>query len=189
MGGLSSAESTAILVQLVIVLLIIRRSYAMTQGVGYSALILGVVPVLLLVLWGVTELESTLLTPWALPYLVAADLAILLVTAFLFTPVAERMTTVTRDATGVGSFRIGFSFAALFVGVFVVRFAVAIALFPASFEFGRPPGGYPPAGQQLVVAAIDALFSMSVGLLIARSLGIRRKWASSRAPPAAHSTT
>ena len=67
MTDYTSAELTAILIQVVIVLVIIRRSYAMTQGVPYSGARLAVLPVLLLILWGVSELESVLLTPWALP--------------------------------------------------------------------------------------------------------------------------
>ncbi len=177
----SSAELTAILIQVVIALLVIRRSYAMTQGVPYSAARLVVLPVLVLVLWGGSELESVLLTPWALPYLVALDLAILVVTTFAFTGIAERMTQVNQGPPGNWSYQIGFSLAALFVGAFVIRLSVAVALFPTSLEFGSPPGGFPPIQQQAVLGIIDALFSISVGLLVGRSLGISRKVRAARA--------
>jgi hypothetical protein len=172
----NSAELTAIFIQVVIVLLIIRRSYAMTQGVAYSFVRLAILPVLILILWGVSELESILLTPWALPYLIALDVAILILTALAFTPVAARMTHVTRASTGEGTYRIGFSLAALFVAAFVVRITVAAVLFPSSLEFGGPPGGFPPTQQQIVLAGIDAIFSLSAGLVLARSIGIRRQW-------------
>jgi len=176
----NSAEFTAIFIQLLIVLIVARRSYFMAQGVPYSGARLAVLPALILVLWTVVELESTLLTPWALPYLIALDVSIVVVTALVFTPVAERMTQVTRDPSGGGSYRIGFALAALFVGAFIVRLAVAVALFPSSLEFGTPPGGYPPVQQQLVLAVIDAIFSLSAGLVLARSIGIRRKWKSAQ---------
>ena len=176
MADYTSPELTAIVVQVVIVLLIVRRSYAMTQGVPFSSLRLVVLPALILALWGFSELESIFLTPWALPYLIVLDLAILIVTALAFTPVAERMTQMQREPPGGWSYRIGFSLAALFVGAFVIRLTVALVLFPSSLEFGSPPGGFPPMQQQVVLGVIDALYSVSAGLLVARSIGIHRKW-------------
>lgn len=148
----------------------------MATGVPYSGARLAIIPVLLLFLWAATEAESVVLTPWALPYLIALDLAILLGTAVGFLPVAARMTHVVRDPAGSGSYRVSFSLAALFVVAFVVRFAAAVVLFPSSLEFGQPVGGYPPMSQQLALVGVDALFSFSVGLLVARSFGIWRKW-------------
>ena len=177
----TSAELTAIFIQLVIVLIVIRRSYLMTQGVPYSGARLAALPVLILILWVVSELESILLTPWALPYLIALDLAIVIGTGLAFTSVAEGMTDVTLEPSGSGTFRIGFSLTALFVGAFVVRLTVAVALFPSSLEFGSPPGGFPPFPQQVVLGVIDAIFSFSAGLVLARSIGIRRKWNTARA--------
>jgi len=172
----SSSELTAIGIQLIIVLVIVRRSYAMTKGVPFSGLRVTAVPALLLILWGVTELESTLLTPWALPYLIGLDIAILIATALGSAPVAQRMTLFTREPSGSWSYRISFSMAVLFVAAFVVRLALAVVLFPASFEFGSPPGGFPPVQQQVLLALIDAIFSVSVGLLVGRSVGIYRGW-------------
>jgi|SRR5271157_5127602 len=180
MTDYTSAELTAVFVQVVIVLIVVRRSYFMTRGVPYSGVRLAALPVLILILWLVSELESILLTPWALPYLIALDSAILILTALAFTPVAERMTKVTRDSSRAGSYRIGFSLAALFVGAFVVRLTVAVVLFPTSLEFGSPPGGFPAAEQQVVLAVVDAIFSFSAGLVLARSIGIRRKWNAGR---------
>ncbi|MCI4364443.1 MAG: hypothetical protein L3K10_00020 [Thermoplasmata archaeon] len=175
MTGLTSSELTAVFIQVVIVLLIVRRSYAMTQGVAYSSARLIFLPILILVLWGVSELESILLTPWSLPYLIALDVAILIVTSLTFTDVAERMTRVTRGPSGAVSYQIGFSLAALFLGAFVLRLALALVLFPSALGFGSNPGGYPPVQQQIALGVIDALFSLSAGLLVARSIGIHRK--------------
>jgi hypothetical protein len=171
----SSAELTAIAVQVLIVLLVIRRSYRMTQGVRYSVARLVLLPILVLFLWGLIELESLLLTPWAVPYLIVADLAIVVATTFGFAGVAERMTHVERRDSGEWWYQIGFSLAALFAVLFVVRLAVALVLFPSSLEYGSTPGGFPPLEQQWVIAVIDAMFSASVGLLLGRSLGIHRR--------------
>jgi hypothetical protein len=175
----TSAELTSIIIELVIVLVIIRRSYAMTQGVPYSAIRLAVLPALIVLLWGGNAFESIYLTPWAVPYLIALDVAILIGVSYAFTPMAARMTHVERDSSGNGSFRIEFSLAALFVVAFVIRIGLAVVLFPSSLEYGAPPGGFPPVQQQLVIAVIDAIFSLSAGLVVARSVGIRAKWDSS----------
>jgi len=184
MTSYTTGELTAIVIQVAIVLLILRRSYAMAQGVPFSAARLVALPALILVLWGLSELESILLTPWALPYLIAADLAILIGTAAAFTGVAERVTQVVRGPAGSWSYRIGFSLTLLFLCAFVVRLGVAVALFPSSLEFGSPPGGFPPTEQQAVLGFIDGLFSMSAGLLVARSIGISRKVRIARATDA-----
>jgi hypothetical protein len=176
MIALTGPEEFAILIQLVIVLLVIRRSYAMAQGVPYSLARLAALPALIIVLWGLSELESILLTPWGLPYLIALDVVILVGSSFAFAPVAQRATQVTLDSSAVGTYRIGFSITALFIVAFIARLAVAILLFPAALEFGAPPGGYPPMAQQLVLGLIDALFSLSAGLLVGRSVGVHRRW-------------
>jgi hypothetical protein len=171
----TSAEEFGILLQLGIVLLIIRRSYSMSRGVPYSLPRLLVLPALILVLWALSELESTLLTPWAVPYLIALDLAILVATLLGIAGVAERMTEVHRGPSGLWSYRIGFSLAALYLAAFLVRVIVSALWFPSSLEFTRPSGGFPPASQQLVLALIDTLYSVSAGLLAGRTLGIYRR--------------
>jgi hypothetical protein len=176
----TSAELTAILIQVVVALVVIRRSFAMARGVPYSPLRLAVLPALVLFLWGVSELESTLLTPWASPYLIGLDLAIVVATTISFARIAERATQVSSGESGSWSYQIGFSLAALFIGVFVVRLAIAVVWFPGALEFGKPPGGFPPVEQQIVLGFIDSLLSVGVGLLVGRSLGIRRKVEASR---------
>lgn len=176
MNSYTSGELTAIMISAIVALVVARRSYSLTRGVPYSAARLIALPALVLVLWGASEAESVLLTPWALPYLLVLDVAILVLATLTFTRVAERRTEVYRDAAGGWMYRIGFSLAGLFLGVYVVRLALAIVLFPSSLEFGAPPGGYPPQPQQVVLGVIDALFSLSVGLLLGRSLGSARKY-------------
>lgn len=188
MVSFTSGEATSVLVSVLIALAVARRSYAMTRGVPYAAWRLVVLPVLIGVVWVATILESLLLIPWSLPYLVALDVALLLASAFVFTGIAERHTVAYRDERGVWHYRIGFALAGLFLGLYLVRLGVAVALFPTSLEFGSPPGGYPPFPQQLVLAVIDALFSTSVGLLLGRSAGAARKLRIERGratPPAA----
>ncbi|MCI4373278.1 MAG: hypothetical protein L3K02_06525 [Thermoplasmata archaeon] len=175
MASYNSAELTAIVIQLIIVLVIVRRSYLMTQGVPYSLSRLAITPVLILFLWAVTELESTFLTPWAIPYLIALDLAVVVLSSIALIPVAERMTQMYRGPSGEWWYRIGFSLAALFIGTFVIRFAITVLLFPGALEYGSSPGGYPSVSEQFVLVMVDALFSLSAGLLVARSIGIRRK--------------
>ncbi|HKS59914.1 MAG TPA: hypothetical protein VJS68_03960 [Thermoplasmata archaeon] len=186
MTGFSSGEITAIIIQVVIVLVVIRRSYRMTVGVPYSGLRLLFLPALILILWVLDELESLFLTPWAVPYLVALDLLILVATALTFTNLAARMTHVYRDPSGRWSFRIGFSLAGLFIAAFAIRLALAVVLFPSALVFGAPTGGFPPAEQQAVLGVIDGIFSLSAGLIVGRSLGIHRKrQAAETNPPAA----
>jgi hypothetical protein len=154
--------------------------------VPYSGARLALLPGIIVVLWAAGELQATLLSPWALPYFIPLNAAVLLGTSIAFAPVAERMTHVTRDASGGGSYRIGFSITALFAAAFVVRLVAAVLLFPGALVYGAPPGGYPPVAQQMELEIIDALFSFSVGLLVGRAIGVARRWSgagpSSRAP-------
>jgi hypothetical protein len=115
-----------------------------------------------------SELESLLLTPWALPYLIVLDVAILVATFVAFARVAERTTQARQEPSGVWSYQIGFSIAAIFLGAFVLRLVLAIVLFPSSLAFGSPPGGYATEGQQLVLATVDGLFSAITGPLVGR---------------------
>ena len=91
---------------------------------------------------------------------------------------SDRPTNDPRDrgTGGGGSYRIGFSVTAVFIVAFIVRLVVAAALFPGALEFGSPTGGYPSMAQQVVLGVVDALFSLSAGLLSGRSVGIRRRW-------------
>ena len=184
MAALTSAAITPIALELLIVLLVVRRSYWMAKGVRFTLGRLVVLPALLLVLWAFTALESVLLTPWALPYLIALDTAVVVVTTLLFAGVAERATELYRGPSGEWYYRIGFAIAALFLVVYLVRLALTLLLFPQALDIGVTPPGYPPESQQVVLAVIDALFSMSVGLLIARSIGIYRHWRVARSAPA-----
>jgi len=182
-SGYTPSQLTAILVQVVIVAFIARRSYAMTRGVPYSATRLVAPALLVLALWALVEITSTQLTPWSIPYLIGVDLAVLVATAVGISGVAARATRVDRAPTGQWSYRIGFALAAVFVGAFALRLLLAAILFPGSLGFTAPVGGYPSVGQQEALAVIDALFSLSVGLLVGRSVGIYRRVRSARSEP------
>lgn len=171
----SSPELGAVFAQFVIVLFIVRRSYAMSQGVPFSVRRLAVAPGLILILWTLSELESILLTPWAVPYLVTVDVTIVIVATLAFSRITEGMTEVKQGASGEWSFRIGISIAMLYLGVFLVRLTLTVILFPSSLEFGSTPGGFPPLPQQIALGVIDAIYSVSTGLLLGRSMGIARK--------------
>ncbi|HZY69724.1 MAG TPA: hypothetical protein VFF67_01945 [Thermoplasmata archaeon] len=80
-----------------------------------------------------------------------------------------------KNGPGVASYRIGFSTGLFFLVAFLSR--LAVAPFPASLNFGARPGGYPPTAQKAALAAIGGLYSLSGGMIIGRSLGVRRKWA------------
>ncbi len=181
MTSYSPAIVLAVVIELAIALVIVRRSYLMSQGVSYSVARLVIAPVLLVFLWVLSELESLLLTPWALPYLIALDVVILVLASLQFARVAERVTRVFEAGPGEWRYQIGFSITVVFLVAFLVRLGLAVALFPDSLLFGSPPGGFPASEQQAVVATIDAIFSLSVGLLIGRAFGIHRKWRRVRA--------
>jgi hypothetical protein len=147
----------------------------MSQGVPFSVRRLAVAPGLILILWTLSELESILLTPWAVPYLVTVDVTIVIVATLAFSRITEGMTEVKQGASGEWSFRIGISIAMLYLGVFLVRLTLTVILFPSSLEFGSTPGGFPPLPQQIALGVIDAIYSVSTGLLLGRSMGIARK--------------
>jgi hypothetical protein len=176
----TSGELTAIFIQVIIALVIVRRSYAISRGVPFSAARVAILPVLIVVLWGASELASILLTPWAVPYLLALDVVLLLAAAVGFARVAERRTVVWRNQSGGWDYRLPFAVTLLYVALFLLRIVVAAVFFPSSLVLGAPTGGYLPTSQQLLLAIVDALFSVSAGLLLGRSWGSYRKVAEFR---------
>ena len=169
------SETLAIGIQLLVALAIVRRSYSVSQGVPFSAARVLVSPVLIVVLWAVTEVESIALTPWAVPYLISLDASVLGASAYAFTGVAERRTVAWRDPKAGWMYRTEFSLALLFLGAFLLRLIVTAVYFPAALQTGVSVAGFPPGPQQAAIAGVDALFSMSAGLLIGRSRAALRR--------------
>jgi len=185
----NSAEGLAIFIQVIIALVIVRRAYAMSRGVPYSAARLAVAPGLILFLWALSELESVLLTPWALPYLIAVDSVIVVLTSLTFARTSESATVITRSTSEGWSYRIPFATALLYLTIFLARLVLAVILFPTSLELGATPSSFAPVGQQVVLAIIDAAFSVSAGLLLGRSIGVVRKMRASQQAAAAPAGT
>jgi hypothetical protein len=140
---LTSAAIVPIIVQLAIALIVLRQPCLMAQGVPYSLPCLILLPGLLPVLWGLTELESTLFTPWALPFLLGSDTAILIVTAAMFAWVAQRVTETYRGPGGEWNYRIGFGIPAVFPGAFILRITLAAILLPVPSILASPRAGIP----------------------------------------------
>lgn len=169
------SELYAVAIELIVVGLIARRSIALARGVPYSPVRLALAPVVVLALWAITELEALAWLKGDGPYLLAADAAIVLATTWMIAPMAARQTTISESPQGGRTVRLGMALAAGFFVVFLARIVVVLVLLPASLEFGAPPSGGLTSVQQVVLAGIDALLSLSVGLLLARSLGIVRR--------------
>src|SRR5690348_12505594 len=143
MAAPASGLIITVAIQLLFVLIVVRRSYQMSKGVSYSTLRVMAVPVLLLLLWALSEYESTVLAPWAIPYLIALDAGIVAAAAWWFAPIAQRATQFFQGESGDWRFRIDFSVTAVFLVAYLVRLAIADVLFPASLSFGGGPPAYP----------------------------------------------
>ncbi|HYK93152.1 MAG TPA: hypothetical protein VEY07_03815 [Thermoplasmata archaeon] len=184
MVALSSQDSVALLIVVIIVAVIVRRSVAMAQGTTLSLGQLIASGALYVVLFGVVALEELLILPI---YVVVVEAAIVVLVGLSAAPWVQRRVSVYQSPGAGWSFRLGVTIPVIYVGLFVLRIALDFLVLGID-PFGPPPAGFSlsPSATALLVA-VDGLYAVSTGLVIARTLGIYRAYAavarsSSRTP-------
>jgi hypothetical protein len=97
--------------------------------------------------------------------------------------VARRLVAVYPGTDGRWMYRYGIELIAFYLGVWVVRLALAIYYDPASLEFtvGAAPALSPVASD--VMQLVQGLFSISTGLVIGRAVGTYRLYLRARSRP------
>jgi hypothetical protein len=146
------------------------RSYSSYRGRAYSAARVLVFPVLILLLFLLTEFETISTVPWAFPVWTGVDLAVLVAAALATLPLAPRLVQVERRDDGGWYYRYGIELIAFYLALWVVRLGLAIYFDPASIEFVPPTGAPLSATASDVLVLIEGLFAISSGLVIGRGV-------------------
>lgn len=156
-------------IQAVLAIWIAARSYRSYQGRLYSPGRVMLFPVLILLLFAETEFETVVTVPWAFPLWTAVDVAVVVTAALATLPLAERLVRVSRRPDGEWYYQYGIELIAFYLGLWVVRLGLAAYFDPASIEFAVPTTALSSTAS-IVVVLIQALFSISSGLVIGRAI-------------------
>jgi len=178
MASLSSADSSAIVVLAVIVLIMVRRTYALSQGTPYSPVRVfgfGGFSMLLFGFFAATTLYVAVGTWGPIGYALLAPYASVVVgAARVAEPRIRRLVTFEDRPGGPPYYHLPLIVPVLSLVLFLVRLAVELWMFGlsaiGSFSF---PTSLPLAALEVLIA-FDLLFGASIGLLIGRGLAVRQ---------------
>jgi hypothetical protein len=168
-----TALATAIAVEVLLAVWLGVRSYGSYQGRIYSSTRVLVFPVLIILLYAGTEVETVATVPWAFPLWTIVDIVVMVASALATLPFAERLVRVSKRYDGQWYYQYGIELIAFYLGLWIVRLALAAYFDPGSIEF-VPPTGALSATASDVVVLIQALFSVSSGLVVGRAIGTYR---------------
>jgi hypothetical protein len=174
----SSDLAPAVLVLVLFVLILARRTYAQITGARFSAGRL----------FGFTGFYVLLFVALAFPTLYAAvdawgiDGALLLVpyvvvplaAAWVATPYVRRIVRFEQRDGGAWYYRLPWIVPVLYLVLFIVRFGAEILIFGLAVVSSFFAPSSVPAGLIFLLVGIDLLFGASTGLLIGRSVGVYR---------------
>lgn len=155
-----------------IALLIARRTYLLVHGVRYSLARLLTSPLLYGVLLALTVAESALALPW---FWVPVDVVCVVLGTYISAVHAERTVVFTALPQAGLEYRLTWHVGAIYLGLWIARLALEIAYFPQLLSFSSPPTTIGASSAALLVlAVVEALFSLSSGMLIGRAIGVMR---------------
>jgi hypothetical protein len=184
----SSSASTlepVVVVLALIVLFLVRRAYRMYTGTPVRTGQLFAIAGIYVVLFAITLAIGSAGIPW---YLYALDGALLVVAAIAGTIHIRKVVVFERRPPPVGDwyFRLPPWIAILYVVLYVARIGSVLAfLGPNALEF-VPTGAVTLSPTALaVLAVVDALFSVSTGILVGRSIAVYHAFEAEKAklPP------
>ena len=178
MTGLSSADESAILFLVIIVAIMIRRTYALSQGTPYSTARVfgyGAFSMVLFALFAASTIYVAVGSWGPIGYaLVAPYIGVVIGSALIAEPRIRRLVKFEERAGGVLYYHLPIVVPVLNLVLFVVRLGIEIWLFGlstiTSFQFPTSL----PIGALEILIAFDLLFGISIGLLIGRGLAVHR---------------
>ena len=181
-----SQFATAAIVLVIVVFIVGRRVVAMVRGTPISPARLFGATALFTALFAVFVAEEFLLLPWFVP---VADVGVAVVVAAAASPLVRRRVEVYRDAAGTWHYRLGYAIPVVYLALFGVRLLVDVLVLGVD-PFAGPPAPVPLAPLQvLLLSVVDALFAVSMGLLLGRTFGVYSAYrAAVRRDPAARPT-
>lgn len=171
--SLSASDSQALLVVAIFALVIIRRAYGGYVGTLVRPAYLAGFTALYVAIFAFGILSSAALLPF---YATIADAAVVVVVAYVGVPYIERVVVLEHRADGQWYWKLSPWIPVGYALLFATRILVDL------FVLGIDPFVYPTPVVALspitvgLLTLVDGLFAVSVGLLIARSLGIYRRY-------------
>jgi hypothetical protein len=166
-----------VIVVLVIVFILVRRTYLMLQGTRYSAgRLFGFAGfyVLLFVALAVTTLYAAVATWGSDAYLLFAPYVVVpALAAVLALPYVRRIVRFERRDDGNWYYRLPWHVPVLYLALFIVRIVAEFAVFGvAGLLFTFPLPAPPSVGALAILVVVDLLFGLSLGLLLGRGIGV-----------------
>jgi hypothetical protein len=172
MAGLSPSDTGLVVVLALFVLIIARRTYGLVVGTPYSPERLAIFAGFYILLY-VFAIYSTFS---ALPiYSTVLDVGLLAAAAVISIPYVERIVVLELRTNGLWYYRLPLLIPVLYLVLLVARLSVDIAVLgvnPFAFTIGAPLSLTPI--QSIVLTVVDALFSVSTGILVGRSVAVYR---------------
>jgi hypothetical protein len=171
MASGSSSLEPALIVLGLLVLLMARRTYLMVRGAPVRPGRLAVFAAFYVGLFVLTLAATSVGTPW---YLYALDGAILLAASGLATGyVRDHVHLERRPPAQEWYYRLHPWVPLSYMVLFVSRIAIALwVLGPSAIGFAVAPAVSLPPGAALLLDVVDALFGLSTGILVGRSVGV-----------------
>ncbi len=178
-GPPPSALTPELLVLLVIVLILARRTYRQIQGAPYSVgRMFGFAGfyVLLFAALAFGTLYAAVATWGSIAYgILGAYVAVPVVAAILAAPYVRRIVRFEQRGNGNWYYRLSWHVPVLYLALFVVRIGAEFAVFGLSALLITFPPPTPPSVAALaILIGVDLLFAFSLGLLVGRGVGISR---------------
>jgi hypothetical protein len=177
MTSLSSADTTALVFLVIIVLIMVRRTYALSQGTAYNPARVfgyGAFSSLLFVVFAATTIYVAVGT-WGLVALalIAPYAGIVVASALVAEPRVRRLVKFEEHPNGQVYFRLPLIVPVLTVILFVVRVGIEVWMFGLNSiaTFTLPTSL--SVGALAVLIGFDLLYGVSVGLLFGRGFAIR----------------
>ncbi len=178
MAGISSAEESAILFLVIIVLIMVRRTYALSQGTPYSTARVfgyGAFSMVLFALFAASTIYVAVGTWGPVGYaLVAPYLGVVVGSALLAEPRIRPLVKFEERAGQQLYYHLPIIVPVLNLVLFIVRLGIELWLFGfsaiTSFQFPTSL----PLGALEILIAFDLLYGVSIGLLIGRGLAVHR---------------
>lgn len=161
----------AVAVQALLIFFLAYRSLRLYHGRPLSPVRLFVFPAFTTLIFLATEVETAASVPVFYPLWAIVDGVAFTAALVATIPLAPRFVTVTSSRDGSFTYRYGIELIAFYLGLWVVRLALALVYDPSSlaFDFSIPSTlTSSPATAMLVV---QTLFAVSTGVVVGRSVG------------------
>jgi hypothetical protein len=187
---ISSTETTALVVLVLLVLVLGRRTVRQLSGTRYSASRLYGFAGLYVLLFGVlafaTLYAAVATWGWAAYGLIPVYVAVPVVAAVLAAPHVRKVVRFERRDGGELYYRLSWQVPVLYLALFLTRIVAEVAVFGlAGVGASYPPPAPPSASGLVILVVVDLLFGVSLGLLIGRGVGVYQ--ARQELPPATES--